>query len=136
MREKRILGVRIRKCGTHNNWKKHGRMYLGWWQLIVEMSRWVPTREPTYLTTGSSRIGLRKIKFFQKWIEVRDGNGAGRARVSLSHTHPRKKNSSTSPYPNLTGIKLLTHPHPHRVTGIISYPYPYPFSYYFNINFN
>jgi len=38
--------------------------------LDVEMSKWVSTREPTRLTTGSSRVGLRKIQLFQKWIEL------------------------------------------------------------------
>jgi len=27
------------------------------------------TREPTRLTTDSSRVGLRKIQLFQKWVE-------------------------------------------------------------------
>jgi len=34
------------------------------------MSKWVSTHEPTRLTTGSSRIGLRKIQPFQKWVEL------------------------------------------------------------------
>jgi len=34
------------------------------------MSKWVSTREPTRLTTGSSRVGLRKIQLFQKWVEL------------------------------------------------------------------
>jgi len=33
------------------------------------MSKWVVTREPTQLIKGSSRIGLRKIQFFQKWVD-------------------------------------------------------------------
>jgi len=37
---------------------------------LVEMSKWVSTREPTRLTTGSSRVGLRKIQLFQKWVEL------------------------------------------------------------------
>jgi len=36
----------------------------------LEMSKWVSTREPTRLTTGSSRVGLRKIQLFQKWVEL------------------------------------------------------------------
>ena len=36
----------------------------------VEMSKWVSTLEPTRLTTGSSRVGLRKIQLFQKWVEL------------------------------------------------------------------
>ena len=38
--------------------------------LLIEMSKWVLTREPTRLTTGSSRVGLRKIQLFQKWVEL------------------------------------------------------------------
>jgi len=38
--------------------------------LKVEMSKWVSTCESTRLTTGSSRVGLRKIQFFQKWVEL------------------------------------------------------------------
>jgi len=32
----------------------------------LEMSKWVSTREPTRLTMGSRRVGLKKIQFFQK----------------------------------------------------------------------
>ena len=38
--------------------------------LDLKMSKWVPTSEPTWLTTGSSRIGLRKNHYFQKWVEL------------------------------------------------------------------
>jgi len=34
------------------------------------MSKWVSTRESTRLTTGSSRVGLRKNQLFQKWVEL------------------------------------------------------------------
>jgi len=30
----------------------------------LEMSKWVSTREPTRLITGSSRVGWSKIQFF------------------------------------------------------------------------
>ena len=34
------------------------------------MLKWVSTREPIRLTTDSSRVGSRKIQFFQKWVEL------------------------------------------------------------------
>jgi len=35
------------------------------------MSKWISTRELTRLTTGLSRVELKKkISFFQKWVEV------------------------------------------------------------------
>jgi len=37
---------------------------------MIEMSKWVSTRESTWLTTGLSRVGLRKIQLFQKWVEL------------------------------------------------------------------
>jgi len=39
-------------------------------EFSLEMSKWVSTREPTRFTTGSSRVGLRKIQLFQKWVEL------------------------------------------------------------------
>jgi len=38
--------------------------------LYVEMSKWVSTRELTRLTTSLSWVRLKKIQFFQKWIEL------------------------------------------------------------------
>jgi len=35
----------------------------------VEMSKWVLTYELTRLITDLSQIGLKKIQFFQKWVE-------------------------------------------------------------------
>jgi len=37
--------------------------------IILEMSKWASTHESTRLTTGLSQVGLRKIHFFQKWVE-------------------------------------------------------------------
>jgi len=34
------------------------------------MSKWVPIYEPIRLTTSSNGVGLRKIQFFQKWVEL------------------------------------------------------------------
>jgi len=34
------------------------------------MSKWVSTYESTLLITGLSRVWLRKIQFFQKWVEL------------------------------------------------------------------
>jgi len=36
----------------------------------LEMSKWVSICEPTRLNMGLSRVGLRKIQLFQKWVEV------------------------------------------------------------------
>jgi len=34
----------------------------------LEMSKGVPTREPTQFTTSLSRVGLRKIQFFRSGL--------------------------------------------------------------------
>jgi len=53
MRVKLQIGDYSRVCVRGRNWRKE-----------LEMSKWVSTREPTRLTTGSSRVGLRKIQLF------------------------------------------------------------------------
>ena len=34
------------------------------------MSKWVSIRESIWLTTRLSWVGLKKIQFFQKWVEL------------------------------------------------------------------
>jgi len=40
--------------------------FPGNFTFILEMSKWVSTREPIRLTTGSSQVGLRKKSTFSK----------------------------------------------------------------------